>query len=181
MRRFWYFLKLTSWVTLALMLYMAVILAVLLGTADMSVPVGTALMTSGIAIVTSIIALFKDSILEGLNRPRLAIRFFPYDNRDCHATTFRAPNTGLLVSKVHYFRLRVENIGFRAAEEVEVNLEEVNRLRGKKFVLDTDFMPLRFVWSHWRERPARTIYSAGDLQTLRSRLYPKTGHPNRHH
>jgi hypothetical protein len=91
-------------------------------------------------------------ILEWINRPRLVVRFFPYDERDCHTTSFRDTTTGQLLAKTQYFRLRIENTGWTTADDVEVTLEEVQRFENRRFSVDPQFMPLRLFWSHWREK-----------------------------
>lgn len=131
--------------------YAAVVSSVILYSGSIGLPVAASLISAGVAIVTGIIALVKDTIMDTITRPRLALRFFPHDKRDCHATAFRERNTGTLLAKTHYFRFRVENVGWRTAEDVEVTLEQVKRFENQRFLLDTDFMPLRLFWSHWRE------------------------------
>lgn len=103
------------------------------------------------ALVTGIFALFKDHIIDIINGPILKIELYPYDKRDCHATKFTDIGTGQVVAATHYFRVRIVNYGWRTAEDVEVTLEEVKRDNNGRFELDTDFMPLRLFWSHWRE------------------------------
>jgi hypothetical protein len=94
--------------------------------------------------------LLKDFILDLINSPSLEIQFFPNDIRDCHATEFTDTNTGSVVAKAYYFRFRVMNNGWNAAEDVEVSLEEVKKFINDKYEIDKDFMPLRLYWSHWR-------------------------------
>lgn len=151
MRKFSHFLKLGLFVTIVAAFYAAIFLLVLVRASDVTLPVAVSLISSGIAVVTGLLAIVKDGILDRINRPRLAFSFFPYDRRDCHTTEFRDTQTGALKAKVHYFRVRVENNGWRAAEEVEVNLEQVARLYEKTFRIEPDFMPLRFFWSHWKQ------------------------------
>lgn len=141
----------STFVAVAAGAYAAVVGSVILYSGSIGFPVGASLISAGVAVVTGMIALLKDTIMDTITRPRLALRFFPHDKRDCHATAFRDRNTGSLLGKTHYFRLRVENVGWRTAEDVEVSLEAVNRFENGRFLLDTDFMPLRLYWSHWRE------------------------------
>jgi hypothetical protein len=107
----------------------------------------TPFVASGIAAITSIIALLKDLIIGFLTAPYLRIKIFPYDKRDCHLTQIIDPNTGQFRANAYYFRLRVYNEGFKTAEDVEVTLEEVVTKEGN---IEASYMPLRLLWSHWR-------------------------------
>jgi hypothetical protein len=152
MRLLWHYVKVWFFVGLAVTAYAAVAASALCFWTRLTPPVAVSLISAGVAVVTGLIALTKDGIAGVINSPKLKIRFFPYDKRDCHTTAFRNTQTGAIVAKTHYFRVRIENIGWRTAEEVEVTLEEVNRFNDGKWILDTDFMPLRLLWSHWREK-----------------------------
>ncbi len=111
-----------------------------------------AIIPAGIALITAILALFKDFILDFINAPTLDIQFSPKDRRDCHTTTFRNIDTGEVVARTHYFRIRIKNDGRITSEDVEVTLEKVEKYQNNRFEIDQDFMPLRLFWSHWRER-----------------------------
>lgn len=151
MRTIWHCLKMGFFIALAMAAYAAVAGSALYYWTSLTPTVAVSLISAGVAVVTGLIALTKNVIVEAINSPKLKIRFFPYDKRDCHATAFRNIETGNVVARTHYFRVRIENVGWRTAEDVEVTLEEVKRFTGGKFVADTDFMPLRLLWSHWRE------------------------------
>ena len=151
MRRFSHYIKIGLFLVLTVAAYAAVVASVLYHLDTVNFPVAASLIGAGVGIVTGIVVLLKDMIMEAINRPRLVLRFLPYDKRDCHATAFRDRNTGTLLAKTHYFRLRIENIGWRTADDVEVTLEEVKRFVNRGFSVNTDFMPLRLLWSHWRE------------------------------
>lgn len=151
MRKFGHYLTIASVIVLIMSGYAAVVASVVLYSDPKNFPLAASLIAAGVAVLTSIIALLKDMIMEAINRPRLVVRFLPYDKRDCHATAFRDMNSGALLAKTHYFRLRIENIGWQTADDVEVTLEEVKRFENKRFSVDPDFMPLRLFWSHWRE------------------------------
>jgi hypothetical protein len=151
MRKFLHYVKIASILALAIFAYAAVVVSVICYSDPKNVPLAASLIAAGVAIVTSILALLKDMIMEAINRPRLVVRFLPYDKRDCHATDFRDKKTGAVIAKSHYFRLRIENVGWRTADDVEVTLEEVKRFGNSRFSVDPDFMPLRLFWSHWRE------------------------------
>src|SRR5262245_50825902 len=107
--------------------YAAVIVIMLSYIDVLEIPVTVSLMAAGIAVVTSIVTLTKDLAWDVINRGRLAIYFHPRDKRDCHATTFGG------VIRTHYFRLRINNDGWRTVEDVEVTLENVKRFDGKCF------------------------------------------------
>ncbi len=151
MRSFSHYLIICLFVALGVGAYAAVALSALCYWGILTPAVAVALISAGVAVVTGLIALVKDAFAAVINAPQLTIRFFPYDKRDCHATAFRDSHTGALIAKTHYFRVRVENRGWRTSEDVEVTLEEVQRFQNGKFVIDTDFMPIRLFWSHWRD------------------------------
>ena len=152
MRLFWHYTKTGLLLCLAVAAYAAAVGSVLWYWSLLTPPVAVPLIGAGVAVVTSLIALLKDTVAEIIRRPQLRIRFLPYDRRDCHQTAFRNNQTGAMVAKTHYFRVRVENIGWRTAEDVEVTLEGVERFHDGQFVVDTDFMPGRLFWSYWREK-----------------------------
>ena len=118
----------------------------------LDVPIVASFIGSSVALITGILALLKDFILDAINKPLIKIQFFPNDKRDCHATAFTNQLNGVVIAKTHYFRFRVMNIGYKTADGVEVSLEEVRKYKNRKYELDKDFMPLRLFWSHWRER-----------------------------
>ena len=152
MRKFLHYLKITLLIVLIVSAYAGVVVSVVYYTDAKNFALAASLIAAGVAVITSILALLKDMIMEAINHPRLVVRFFPYDKRDCHATAFCDTNTGNLLAKTHYFRLRIENIGWRTADDVEVTLEEVKRFEDGRFSVDSNFMPLRLFWSHWREK-----------------------------
>lgn len=117
MRTFLHYVRIWLFIGLAVSAYGAVVASVLLYWDTVGPPVAVSLISAGVAIVTGVVALIKDVVMDAINGPRLGVRFFPYDNRDCHATTFRDRNTGSLIAKTHYFRLRIENFGWRAGEK----------------------------------------------------------------
>jgi hypothetical protein len=151
MRTIFYYVKWSVFIALALGAYSFVFVSVIFYPGTTNLPIAVSLISSGVAVITGIIALLKDAIIGLITRPCLAVRFFPYDKRDCHATSFRNRNTGTITAKTHYFRFRIENVGWRTAEDVEVTLEEVKQFQNGRYFTDTDFMPLRLFWSHWRE------------------------------
>lgn len=104
-----------------------------------------------IAFITSIYALLKDFIIAYVNAPKLVIEIYPHDKRDCHKTYYRN-QAGQFVAWVYYFRIRIRNIGWDTAENVEVSLEEVKKRVGKNYIIDYDFIPLNLKWSLWGER-----------------------------
>jgi hypothetical protein len=161
MRVFLHILQVSLFVCSVIGAYGIVVLLALQYAHTVDYPIAASLITAGVAIVTGIVALMKDTIWDTINRPHLRIRFYPYDKRDCHATAFRNQATGATVAKTHYFRLRVENVGWRSAQDVEVTLESVKRSVNRHFVVDTDFMPLRLLWSHWREKRYEISMPAG--------------------
>ncbi len=116
-----------------------------------------ALIASGTAIVTGILALLKEALWSWVKSPRLAIKFYPFDKRDCLSLTFHISQMGskglpiIFDAPGHYFRLRVYNLGLETAEDVDVTLEEVQRLENGNYVIDEDFMPLKLFWSHWKQ------------------------------
>ena len=146
MRTFKHVLKIGFFIFLVVASYIAVIVLTLHYVNVLGAPVTASLIAASVAAVTGIVVLTKDLAWDAINRARLAIRFFPYDKRDCHATTFGG------VVKTHYFRLRIENVGWRTVEDVEVALETVKQFDGKRLSVDSNFMPLRLFWSHWREK-----------------------------
>jgi hypothetical protein len=109
-----------------------------------------ALIGAAVSIVTSLLALLKVPIIAFLFSPELRISIFPDDQRDCHTTSLRDQVTGNLKAPAHYFRLRIENNGLSTAKNVEVSLEKVEELKDNQYELNKDFMPLRLLWSHWR-------------------------------
>jgi len=116
-----------------------------------------ALIASFTAIVTGILALLKEALWSWVKSPRLAIKFYPYDKRDCMTLTFNITQKGPYGQPVEikapgqYFRLRVYNLGLGTAEDVEVTLEEVQRLEKGNYIIDSEFMQLRLFWSHWKQ------------------------------
>jgi hypothetical protein len=161
MRLMRHYIIVCFFIGLAVAAYAAVVVSVVFYWACLTPPVATPLAIAGAAIVTGLIALLKDPIAVAINSPKLKIRFFPYDKRDCHATRFSNSATGEIVANTHYFRVRIENIGWRTAEDVEVTLEEVKRFSEGDFIVDTDFMPLRLYWSHWRQNRSEIPIPAG--------------------
>lgn len=145
-----YKLKFWGFLTTVAIFYLAAVLIPIILSDRLNPALVVPLITSGVAIVTGILALVKDPVLNAINSPRLKISFYPRDKRDCHATFFADKKTGLSIAKTHYFRLRIENLGQKAAEDVEVTVEEVRKFNGNDYEIDTDFMPLRLFWSHWR-------------------------------
>jgi hypothetical protein len=106
MRKFLHSVKIASFLVLTVSAYAGVVISVICYSGPKDFPLAASLIAAGVAIVTSMVALLKDMIMEAINRPRLVVRFFPYDKRDCHATAFRDENTGNLLAKTHYFRLK---------------------------------------------------------------------------
>jgi len=86
-------------------------------------PIIASLIGSSVALITGILALLKDFILDAINAPSIEIQFFPNDKRDCHATAFTDMATGSVIAKAHYFRFRIMNNGWKVADGVEVSLE----------------------------------------------------------
>ncbi len=150
MRKILHYLKIGIIIIVVLTAYCTVVLLVIYNWNRLSPPVGVSLITAGAAIITSIFVLVRDLVIDFINKPRLIIHFIPNDKRDCHTTEFHDHKTGKLIAKAHYFRLRIENIGWKSAEDVEVTLEEVKRFEDGQFIIDNNFPPLRFVWSHWK-------------------------------
>jgi hypothetical protein len=109
-------------------------------------------ISSGVAIVTGILAMFKDLLVDFIKAPKLNLLILPDDRRDCHTTSFTDLATGQFQASTHFFRLRVQNIGPSVAESVEVNLERVKTYTEGRFELDQGIVPLRFMWSHWGEK-----------------------------
>jgi hypothetical protein len=131
--------------------YIVPIVQILRFSNQLDAPVVASLIGSSVALITGILALLKDFILDVINAPSIGIQFFPNDKRDCHMTAFTNSSTGAVVAKTHYFRFRVINNGWKGADSVEVSLEEVRKFINGTYELDKDFMPLRLYWSHWRE------------------------------
>lgn len=115
-------------------------------------PIMASLIGSSVALITGILALLKDFILDAINAPSIEIQFFPNDKRDCHATVFRNTSTGTFIAKVHYFKFRIMNNGWKVADGVEVSLEEVRKFVNGRYEIDKDFMPLRLYWTHWKDK-----------------------------
>jgi hypothetical protein len=161
MRRFVRVLKISIFIGSVIAAYGIVVCLALQYARIVGSSIAGSLVAAGVAIVTGIVALIGDKLWNAINQPRLRIRFFPYDKRDCHATEFRDRTTGAMKAKAHYFRIRVENTGWRSARDVEVTLESVKRFDNRHFVVDTDFMPLRLLWSHWREKRYEISIPAG--------------------
>ncbi len=140
--------------------------------ADILIPI----IGACIAFVTSIYALLKDFIISYVNSPRLSIELYPYDKRDCHKTWYRN-NSGQFAAWVYYFRIRINNIGWDTAENVEVTLEEVQKNDNKNYIIDYDFIPINLKWSLWGEKrielsiPSDT-YRHCDLGHLEEPSYP---------
>jgi len=143
--RFRHDLRILAVILLVIIGYIIPVLLILRSASQLETTIIASFIASAIAIVTGILALLKDFILDIVNAPSLRIEFVPFDNRDCHATKFTNGD------RVHYFRLRIRNDGWSGAEDVEVNLEEVRVFRHNKYETDKDFMPLRLFWSHWRQ------------------------------
>lgn len=143
--RFRHDLKIFAVILLVILGYAIPICLILRSANQFETTITASFIAAAVAMVTGILALLKDFILDIINAPSLKAEFFPYDNRDCHATQFGNGD------KVHYFRIRIKNNGWRAAEDVEVTLEEVRVLLHNQYEIDKDFMPLRLFWSHWRE------------------------------
>ena len=109
-----------------------------------------ALIGAAVSIVTSLLALLKDPIISLLQSPELRLSILPHDQRDCHTTSMRDPATGSFKAPAHYFRLRIQNVGLSTAKNVEVSLEKVEEFKDDRYQLNKEFMPLRLLWSHWR-------------------------------
>jgi hypothetical protein len=151
MRKVWRLALKSGAILVALAGYGGAIAIILARTRAQPVDSSTvALFGGGVALVTGLIALLKDTVFDAIDKPRLAISFWPFDRRDCHTTTFNDRETGRTLCRAHYFRLRIENHGARSAHDVEVAIEEVRVWKNRKYVTDEDFMPLRLVWSHWK-------------------------------
>ena len=111
MRFFWHYLAMGLLLCLAVGAYRVVIGSVLWYWNHLTPPVAVPLIGAGVAVITSLIALLKDTVLEAIRRPQLRMRFLPYDKRDCHEIPFRDGTTGQVMAKSHYFRIRIENSG----------------------------------------------------------------------
>ncbi|MBI5115311.1 hypothetical protein HZA56_02455 [Candidatus Poribacteria bacterium] len=144
-------IKISIALLLVFLAYASVIMPVFYYIDRLDISTVIPLIGSGVAIVTGILALLKDFILDSVNHSVLKLDFFPHDKRDCHATKFTNPDTGQFIARVQYFRVRVVNYGWTTAEDVEVNLEEVRKFSDNGYETDQDFMPLRLFWSHWKQ------------------------------
>jgi hypothetical protein len=145
MRKFLHYLKITLLIALIVSAYAGVVVSVVYYSDAKNFALAASLIAAGVAVITSIVALMKDMIMEAINHPRLVVRFFPYDKRDCHATDFRDRNTGAVLAKAHYFRLRIENIGWRTADDVEVTLGRSETFRKARFLDRPEFHAIKTV------------------------------------
>lgn len=103
---------------------------------------GIQTLTYTFAALTAILALFKESAINYILRPELHVKLI-CSAPDCHKTNFGPHET-------HYFRLRVENLGTRSAEDVEVSIESVKIFQNGSFVQDDNYVPMQLMWSLWR-------------------------------
>jgi hypothetical protein len=87
------------------------------------------------------VALFREPIQRWWNRPRLRIhvRCSP---PHCHRTF-------LGETPAYYYRLWVENFGRTPAEDVEVVVANLRRLRGEVFSPVPAFLPMNIRWSNF--------------------------------
>lgn len=132
--------------------YAAVVITIIRLGGTIDPPIQASLIVAGVALVTGILSLLKDFIIDAVNAPRLNIKFLPNDLRDCHPTIFSNTSTGAELAQAYYFRIRIINDGWDTAEDVEVTLEEVKKFQDGRFETDIGYMPLRLFWSHWREK-----------------------------
>lgn len=103
---------------------------------------GIQTLTYAFAALTAILALFKETATSYILRPELCVKL-RCAAPDCHKTSFGQFET-------HYFRLRIENIGTRSAEDVEVSIESVKVRQNDSYSQDDNYVPMHLLWSLWR-------------------------------
>src|SRR3990172_10177003 len=104
---------------------------------------GIQTITYTFAAITAIFALFKETASNYILRPELNIKLI-CGAPNCNKTSFGW-------HEIHYFRLRVENIGTRSADNVEVAIESVKMLQKGCYVQDDNYVPMQLLWSLWRK------------------------------
>src|SRR5438034_2621471 len=111
---------------------------------------GTAIGTLALAVATvllAVVAVFAEPLRRRFSHTRLVatIRVAPPDT---HQIEVRTP-TGASIGNAVYSRIRVENVGDAAAENVEVLVSRVAAVDAGKETEVTWFLPMSLVWSHF--------------------------------
>lgn len=97
-----------------------------------------------------IVALFRDSILSLIFRPKLVLAF-EAEAPGCHKIPMRLQQTPgrTFEANCYCFRVRVKNIGNRRAELIEVVASKLwKKSADGTFIRVSDFLPLNLVWAN---------------------------------
>lgn len=109
--------------------------------------------TAAVAVGTialAVVAAFSEEIKKTLNRTKLRFEFTQGDP-DCQEITINKPGpTGQIIAQAnsYYVRFRVYNNGRNTAENVEVFLSDVFRIKNGKPVVHQRYIPLDLVWAN---------------------------------
>lgn len=98
----------------------------------------------------AIVAAFSEEIKKALNKTKLEYRFTQGDP-DCQEITIMTPGpTGHMtaVANSYYVRFRVYNNGRNTAENVEVFLSDVFRIKNSEPKVHQRYIPLDLVWAN---------------------------------
>ena len=107
-----------------------------------------------------IVAIFGALFWEWILRPRLVLSV-RVERPDAVKTILTNTATGEKAADCYYFRIAVQNKGYRRAENVEVYAEELTREVHGLFQVVTDFPPMDLVWSHLGQRREISIRTRG--------------------
>ena len=103
------------------------------------------------ATVALLIAVFSEHLKRLFWHPKLDVQC-TCTPPDCLRTSMSIPGvpTQVIARPCYYFRIRVGNIGWSSAENVEVIAEELyERRTNGKFEKRQDFQALNLLWAHY--------------------------------
>ena len=95
-----------------------------------------------------IVALFQEKIKDRFNKANLSVEI-RLETPDCHQIDLTNPETGQLVSKSLYIRIRVTNKSVdKIARNIEIIASNLWFIKNKKRQKVRWFLPMNLVWAH---------------------------------
>ncbi len=102
----------------------------------------------GIAVVAVAIALFQERARQWWSSARVEMTIDPKPP-DTHQIAMTDVTSGAFQNWAVYARVRVTHVKRLSAENVEVMVTRLWRIRDRGKQEDTSFLPLPLAWSHW--------------------------------
>ena len=120
-----------------------------------------------------VVALFQDWIRTQWNRTKLKLTI-KMEPPDCHLIRLTDQSGHISINSI-YLRIRVQNLGAKSAENVEVMITDLWKIEaGGKSRMQT-FLPMNLLWSHYGTRSENIpdgVFKHCDLGSVR----PTAGH-----